>query len=229
MERRGPAPAGATQVDLLRELARGYARGNARTGEVRSVAVVGNAPLPPSEARAQAIDGCDLVLRVNGLALDTDERPAAVGRRADVVVLNRGVLATPWLFRDYRARLYLLVEPGRLHWEPEIVPDWWPADLGLVFVSNRDVVLPLSEELGLDSLADGRWATTGTLAAWLARVLFPDAAVLLAGYSMLDDPGQTSWPHAWGRPSDIGPEHALAREGELLRSWADAGTVTIHR
>jgi hypothetical protein len=120
----------------------------------QSVAVVGNQPLPPDPARAKAVDDCDLVIRVNGFIVDEPDGPETTGRKVHVVVFNRALRATPHVFRDYRRRLYLLVEPGRLHWEPEAVPGWWPADLGPVPVSNRDVVLPLSDELGLPSRTD---------------------------------------------------------------------------
>jgi hypothetical protein len=208
---------------VLRDLAGAYARQR----PVRSVAVVGNAPLSPSPGRARSIDSCDLVFRVNGFALDVPNGPEVVGRRADVVVFNRAIRATPWLFRDYRDRLYLLVEPGRLHWEPAALPDWWPPDLGVVPVPNHDVVLPLSEALGIDSRVDARWATTGTMTAWLARWLFPDVDLRLAGFSMIDNPTQTSWAHAYGEPCAVGEEHLIARESELLRSWVDTGTATV--
>lgn len=108
----------------------------------QSVAVVGNQPLEPDPARAEAIDSCDLVIRVNGFVCDEPGGPPTVGARTHVVVFNRALRATKWVFTNYRSRLYLMVEPGRLHWEPEDIPQWWPADLGFVPVSNREVTLP---------------------------------------------------------------------------------------
>ena len=210
---------------MLRALVDAYARAT----PVRSVAVVANAPLAPSAERAACIDACDVVWRVNGFGLDGPGASAAVGRRADVIVFNRGVRATPWLFRDHRDRLYLLVEPGRLHWEPEMLPDWWPRDLGAVHVPNREVTIPLSRELGLDCEQVARWATTGTMAAWLARRLYPAAALVLAGYSFLDDPDQTSWTHGHDTPCVVGAEHVLRRDGDMLRRWLDAGEAVLHR
>ncbi len=195
----------------------------------RSVAVVGNMPMAPDPARAAAVDACDLVLRVNGFVLDEPDGPPTLGRRCDVVVFNRGVRATRWVFRDYRDRLYLLVEPGRLHWEREVLPDWWPADLGCLPVSNREVVLPLSDALGLNSREDALWATTGTIAAWIARTAFPTADLLLTGYSFIDDPNQTHWEHAAGDSCIVGPEHRIAAEGRLLQSWTSTGSTRLLR
>lgn len=210
---------------MLRSLAGAYAR----RSPVRRIAVVANAPLVPSAERAEAIDSSDLVFRTNGFALDTPDGPAAVGTRADVVAFTRGMRATPWVFRDYRDRLYLLVEPGRMHWEPEIVPDWWPPDLGHVPVPNREITLGLSEALGIDTVTYPNWATTGTMAAWLARSLFPDAELHLTGFSVIDEPAQTSWAHAYGEPCKISAEHMLDRESALLRGWMDDGIATVHR
>ena len=207
----------------LRELACTYARGPA----ARSVAVVGNKPMDADAARAAAVDGCDLVVRVNGFRLDDDAAQPTYGRRADIVFFNRALRATPWFFEDYQDRLYLMVEPGRLHWEPDLVPSWWPADLGQVHVDNDDLTVPLSIELGLDSRAEGLWSTTGTMAAWWARTTFPQAQLHLAGYSFVDDPHQTRWAHASGDDCIVGPEHRIAREAALLRRWAAAGTTTI--
>lgn len=208
---------------LVRDLATAYAR----DPRVRTVAVVGNKPLEPDAARAAAVDGCDLVVRVNGFRLDDPGDPPTYGRAADVVFFNRALRATPWFFAGYRGRLHLLVEPGRLHWEPDLVPSWWPRDLGQVHVDNEDLTVPLSEELGLDSRQDGLWATTGTMAAWWARTTFPDAELTLAGYSFVDQPDQTRWAHASGDDCIVGPEHRIARESELLRGWAAAGVATI--
>lgn len=195
----------------------------------QSVAVVGNQPLPPDPARAKAVDDCDLVIRVNGFIVDDPDGPETTGRKVHAVVFNRALRATPHVFRDYRRRLYLLVEPGRLHWEPEAVPGWWPADLGPLPVSNRDVVLPLSDELGLPSRTEPTWSTTGTLAAWIARTSFPDAQLVLTGFSFIDNPEQTAWEHAAGDSCIVGPEHQIAAEGRLLDSWTKTGNTVLLR
>ncbi|AIG73194.1 Hypothetical protein AJAP_01285 [Amycolatopsis japonica] len=197
--------------------------------EPRSVAVVGNQPLPPDPRRAKAIDACDLVIRVNGFVVDEPGGPETVGSRVHVVVFNRAVRATKHVFRDYRKRLYLLVEPGRMHWEPEDIPGWWPGDLGYVPVPNREVVLPLSDALGLPSREEGLWSTTGTLAAWIARTSFPHATLVLSGFSFIDDPAQTHWEHAAGDSCIVGPEHRIAAEGRLLDSWTKTGETELLR
>jgi hypothetical protein len=97
----------------LRPLVETYAR----SGSVRRVAVIGNQPLEPSAERAEIVDSADLVFRVNGFRADSEGEAPTVGRRTDVVVFNRGVRPTPWFFQGYSDRLYLMVEPGRLHWE----------------------------------------------------------------------------------------------------------------
>jgi hypothetical protein len=209
--------------DRIRSLAVAYARNPA----VGSVAVVGNKPLERDPARATAIDACDLVVRVNGFRLDDTADQATFGRRADVVFFNRALRATPWFFAGYQERLHLMVEPGRLHWEPELVPSWWPADLGHLHVNNDDLTLPLSADLGLDSRSEGLWSTTGTMAAWWARTTFPEARLELAGYSFVDDPEQTRWEHASGDDCIVGPEHRIALEADLFRRWAAAGRTTL--
>ncbi|MBA2443980.1 MAG: hypothetical protein H0V49_01445 [Nocardioidaceae bacterium] len=207
----------------MADLVRAYAT----RPEVRQIAVVANAPLTPSAQRAQLIDACDLVLRCNSFILDRPDEPPQQGSRVDVVVLNRGLRATPFSFAGYRERLYLMVEPGRLHWEPEVNPDWWPADLGLLPVPNREITLPLSDALGLPTRDEAMWATTGLMAAWIAAVLFPQAELLLSGFSMLDNPDQKVWRHAWGDVCIVGPEHRIAAEGRLLRSWIDIGRARL--
>jgi hypothetical protein len=217
-----------SQVAVARRNAIGdLARTYARDWNVRSVAVVGNKPLDPCSERAAAIDACDLVVRVNGFRMDDPGDAPTYGRRADVVFFNRALRATPWFFTGYQDRLHLLVEPGRLHWEPELVPSWWPEDLGHVHVDNEDLTLPLSADLGLDSLTEGLWSTTGTMAAWWARTTFPDARLELAGYSFVTEPEQTRWRHASGDDCIVGPEHRIALESKLLRSWADDGRARI--
>lgn len=217
-------PWAADTWDVLRALTDAFAR----HVPVRNVASVGNAPLDPSAERAEAIDSCDLVFRVNGFAADGRGRPPAVGRRTDVVVFNRGVRPTPWVFDHYRERLYLMVEPGRLHHEREEIPPWWPADLGAVSMPNREVAILLSRELGIDAEHDGLWATTGTMSAWIARHLYPEAALHLAGYSFLDNAEQDSWRHAFGDGSPVGPEHRIGLEGALMRRWLGDGHATYH-
>jgi hypothetical protein len=197
--------------------------------EPRTVAVVGNQPLEPDAERAKAIDAADLVIRVNGFRLDEPGTPPTLGSRCHVVVFNRALRATKWVFEDYRRRLYLMVEPGRLHWEPDAIPGWWPADLGFVPVSNREVTLPLSDALDLPTGEQATWATTGTMAAWIARTSYPEAELILTGFSFVDNPNQTSWMHAAGDSCIVGPEHRIAAEGRLLETWLQTSRTTLLR
>lgn len=187
-------------------------------GEVRSVAVVGNAPLAPDPERAETIDSADLVVRVNSFVLDRPDEPACQGRRVDVVVWNRITRATEFVYADYRRRLYLMAEPMRMHGNPEMWPTSWPADLGLVPVPN-DVVRGLNDRLGLPWREERLAPTTGTLACYLARTAFPDAELLMTGFSFLDDPDQTEWRHQWGDSCPVGREHRISAEAELLGGW----------
>jgi hypothetical protein len=196
---------------------------------VRSVAVVGNAPLPPSEERAELIDAADLVLRVNSFVLDTSGRPRCQGARTDVVLFNRLLRATPWFFEGYRHRLYLLVEPMRMHGNREMWPTSWPADLGMVPVPNREVTTPLCELLGLAWRSERLAPTTGMMASYLALTLFPDADVMFTGFSFLDQPEQTHWEHQWGDSCRVGREHRIGNEAELMRSWLALGRVRFLR
>jgi hypothetical protein len=209
----------SSTLDVMRDLVGSYAS----AAEVRTMAVVGNAPLEPSVARAEAIDAADVVFRCNSFVLDEPGEPPAHGRKVDVVVFNRGLRASPRVFDSYRERLYLMVEPGRLHWEPDFRPGWWPEDLGMLCVPNREITLPLSEALGLASREEAVWATTGVMSAWIARTLFPEATLLLTGFSMLTDREQEHWHHAWGDSCPVGREHRIEPEGELLQSWISAG------
>lgn len=215
----------AAYYDRLRPLVCSYGSPQ----KIRRVAVVGNQPLDPSVARAAMIDSADLVFRVNGFRVDEADGPPVVGTRVDVVVFNRGVRPTPWFFHGYTNRLYLMIEPGRLLWENPKLPAFWPRDLGLVTVPNREVILPLGEAMGSDPRAGGQWATTGTVMLWMATRLFPDAQIDAAGFSFVHAPKQSAWDHAYGDPSPVGAEHQIDLESRLVNRWIDSGRITYHR
>ncbi|WP_278257493.1 hypothetical protein [Nocardioides convexus] len=80
--------------------------------------------------------------------LDAPGAEPVAGRRTDVVLWGRMVRATVSSFADYRARLYVLLEPMRMFHRPEVWPGSWPADLGLVVARNDAVAVPLLEEPG---------------------------------------------------------------------------------
>jgi hypothetical protein len=135
-------------------------------------------------------------------------------------------MASPFLFADYTDRLYLLVEPGRLHWEREEIPAGWPGDLGFVAVSNYAFTVPLLHMLRLGR-AEAVWPTTGTLAAYVCTELFPGATTRLTGLSLVDNPDQTEFEHAWGEKVAVTAEHRLYREAMLLRRWHDEGRIEL--
>ena len=216
-----PEPAAPAQALILRRLMLPRAVGGRLPG---TVAVVGNAPVPASAERAERIDAADLVVRMTTFALDDDE--PAIGRRTDVVVLHRAVAPGPDTFRDHARRLYLLAEPGRGWWEDERLPPWWPRDLELVPISNREFTSRTRAAMGLapGSIA---WPTTGTLAVHLVRGLFPHARILLAGSSLLARPGGQGFDHRWGARVRLTPEHRLAREARALRRWTREGWLEV--
>lgn len=206
--------------DVLAPLAAAYARHD----PPRSIAVVGNAPLPPDAGRAALVDGSDLVVRMTTFAVDPPAGPPRIGRRTDVVMLHRGITPGPGTFHDHFSRLYLIVEPGRLYWERERRPDWWPVEP--VSVPNHAFTVPLNELMGIPR-AEPAWSTTGTLTTYLFTQLFPDAVIRLTGTSIVDRPDQTTFAHAHGPAVPVTPEHRLAREAALLRSWAADGRVEL--
>lgn len=223
----GRSPSGAGK-DLIRALLAAYAG----APEVRTMAVVGNAPLEPDAARAAAIDECDLVIRCNSFMLDRPGEPPTQGRVVHAVAFSRGLLPTEFSFARYRDVAYLVTEPSRIYHQANLAryvkdwPGWWPADLGYVAVPNADFTVPLLEEL-----VGERWRTevvvptTGTMTAHLALACFPDAELRITGFSMIDDPDQTEWRHQAGDTSPIGGAHLIGPEGMLFRRWIDEGRV----
>lgn len=212
-------------LESLRELMVAYARSQ----PVEKVAVVGNAPMEPDDSRADEIDSADLVLRVNSFVMDRPGQPRCQGRRVDVVVWNRITRATEFLFDRYRQRLYLLVEPMRMHGYAEMWPSSWPEDLGLVPVPNRSVAQPLSDQLGIPWREEKLAPTTGMTAAYLAVSLFDGADIVMTGFSFLDQPEQTEWKHQSGDSCPVGPEHRIGNEALQMRSWLDQGRARFIR
>ena len=69
--------------------------------------------------------------------------------------------------------------------------------------------------------------TTGTHAAYLAYRLFPEADIVLTGYSFLDDHDVESWGyHLTGLAhSPVHSLHKLDRESAYLRGLLNRGEV----
>jgi hypothetical protein len=217
---RGMKTVSTTSRQVLADLVRVHARHD----PPHTVTIVGNAPMAPSARRAALIDDSDLVVRMTTFALDEPGGEPRIGRRTDVVLLHRAVVPGPGTFRDHASRLYLLVEPGRLHWEREDRPDWWPVHP--VPVPNHVFAVALKELMGIPA-DEAAWPTTGTLAAYVFTELFPAAAVRLTGTTVADRPEQTEFAHGWGPPVAVTAEHRLDAEGALLRAWAAQGRIEL--
>ncbi len=220
------APAAASTTDEHRRVLAGLVAAYARRDPPRTVMVVGNAPLPVGAARAALVDGSDLVVRMTTFAVDPPEGPPRIGRRTDVVLVHRGVVPGPGTFADHRSRLYLLAEQGRMHWEREDRPAWFPADA--ISLPNTLFTAPLGALMGIPA-QEAAWATGGTLACYVALELFPEATVRLTGSSIMDAPEQTSFAHAHGPAVPVTSEHRLAKEAQLLRGWIDDGRLELVR
>ncbi len=199
---------------------------------VRRVAVIGNAPLAPDPRRARSIDACDVVIRCNSFVTDAAGLPA-IGRRTHVVVINAGTRITRSVFAGYSDRLYLRSSPGAVYRRRSSVPmpkvALWPEDLGAVSVPNRAVVAPLRELIESVREPDNDAfvvPTTGMVACWLGRRLFPDAALVLAGFSAVTAGAQAEWLHH-GRtesgPVPVSTAHKIDAEGIILRRWVTEG------
>jgi hypothetical protein len=210
------------QWDLLRAYIESYAAQR----PVRSVAVVGNAPLEPDAARAAAIDACDLVLRVNSMKLDEPGDLPTLGTACHVVLVSRRVRTTRWVFQDYRKRAYLVPQMGfPLLRGVRLNPLFWPTDLGAMPLPNGVVMKRLADLLDPDHQPGRLIPTSGTTLAYLAHEMFPDAQMLTTGFSFMAETEQAEWAHHSGGSTLVNPYHRLALEGALLRSWVADGSM----
>lgn len=216
-----PDLAEATPLDQMRALMRAYAR----NAGVQRIAVLGNAPMEPSDARADDIDAADLVIRVNSFVLDEPGQPRAQGKDVNVVVCVRTTRPTPWFFDRYRERLYLISDSIVLHTEPRPWPESWPEDLGFMSLPNEEIIVPLCESMDWPWREKALLLTTGTIAVATALAAFPDADVAVAGYSFIDNPRQTEWEHQWGDACPVIPRHWLDIESQLFHRWLDEGRI----
>lgn len=226
-----PVASSSSGTWLVRSLLASYAE----SPDVSRVAVVGNAPLAPDSQRAAEIDGADLVIRCNSFVMDTPECEPAVGRKVHAVVFSRGLIATPFNYDRYRDRAYLVTEPSRIYQNRPLAryvkdwPNWWPTDLGFLAVPNQEFTIPLLEELGMPWREQVVVPTTGTMAVFIACRAFPDADVVMTGFSMIDNPAQTEWHHQWGDSTPIGGAHYITAEGQMFLRWIEEGKVRFLR
>jgi hypothetical protein len=213
--------------DLIAQM-REHTMAYASATPVRRVAVVGNAPLEPSEERRDLIDTADLVFRCNSLALDGAGEPPCVGTRTNVVVTARTARPTPGFFLDYRNRAYFVVDGFQLSFaNPPGMPSSWPADLGAWPLSNRALGMPLKYLLHPARGGLGVVPTTGTQAVYLAYRLFPEADIVITGFSFLTDRQQEAWGYHWEalQRAPVHSAHRLDREGAYLQGLVDRGEV----
>jgi hypothetical protein len=207
---------------------RDHAMAYAASTPIERVAVVANAPLPPSPERRDLIDSADLVIRCNSLALDDADGPPCVGTRTNVVIAARTARPTPAFFADYRNRAYFVGDTFYLTArEHPGCPEDWPPDLGAWLIPNRAVGLPLKYLLHPTRAGLGVAPTTGTLAAYLAYRLFPEADIVLTGFSFLHDREQQSWGYhaADIAHAPVHSAHKLDREAAYLQGLVDRGEV----
>jgi hypothetical protein len=225
------SPSSLDEIDsALRDDLRSFLSAYATNSPPRTVAVVGNAPLAPDAERARRIDAADLVFRTNSFAIDEDGTQPSHGTKVDVVLFSRGVRVTPHFFDGYQTRGFLMAEVAQRWWRrPRPVQEHFPEDLGYWCVPNRAVVAALRSLIWLESGDQRVDPTTGTLAAWLGYSLFPEAELLLTGFSFLDQQAQNSWEdHLFpGRVVPLPEAHRVNLEGALLSSWVEAGRATV--
>ncbi|HEY7721134.1 MAG TPA: hypothetical protein VIB11_04805 [Pedococcus sp.] len=213
------------------ELIRDYMASYARHVPVRTVAVVGNAPLAPDARRAEAIDACDLVIRANAMMLDAPGEPPCVGTACHAVVLSRATAVTPWVFKDYRNRAYLVPQAGFVQYHLEnkvgllLRTDFWPEDLGAMPLPNAVVKARVARALDPEHRPGSLIPTTGMMAMFMAHEMFPSADLLVTGFSFLEDCEQTHWSHHSGGRTKVNWQHRLDLEAALLRSWIDDGSA----
>ena len=213
----------------VRALTRDYLASYARSSPVRSVAVVGNAPLQPDAERAAGIDSADLVIRVNSFVLDLPGQAPCLGSRVDAVVVNRATRLTPWFLQEYRRRAYLQSDTALVHLQSfrRRPAEHWPADLGVWQISNESVVEELRTLIWPDPGDRRVDPTTGTLAAWLGYLLFPEAELRITGFSFLDEKKPDRWEHHFGGTVPVSTAHRVDREGTLLLSWLASGRAVL--
>jgi hypothetical protein len=227
METTSPKSLAEVDADLFTAM-QAYLESFASHLPVRRVAVVGNAPLEVSAERQQAIDSADLVFRCNSFVLDQPGEEPRLGTKTDVVVAARQARISPCFLQGYRRRAYLMMDAGTMmRARPRAYPAWWPEDLVAWPIPNRLFGLPLRVYMRPEAGGVGVVPTTGTMSAYVAHELFPEAELVLTGFSYLHDREQTAWSHQWGSTDQVHSAHRIDREGALLQSWVDDGSAVF--
>lgn len=213
------------QWDLLREYMSSYAERR----PIRKIAVIGNAPVLPDSDRVAEIENSDIVIRINSLALDEPDGPPCVGTKCHVVVVSRYAPVTPWTFRNYRRRAYLIPQAGYgLRYILHSQPSFWPSDLGTLPIPNAPVITQLLDRLDPDHEPNSLIPTSGTIACFLAHEMFPEAELFATGFSFLDGLQQHSWTYQSGGGSPVIAAHHLDLEAAMLRSWIADDSMRVH-
>jgi hypothetical protein len=145
-----------------------------------------------------------------------------------VVLLSRSTQITRWVFEGYRSRCYLVMQAGftTFHSLRE-QPSHWPADLGALPVPNGVVTKRLADRLAPDREPGSLIPTTGTTGLFLAHEMYQDARMLATGFSFLRDRNQAAWAHRSGGTTAVNDKHDLGREGALLQSWVEDGSMEL--
>ncbi|WP_377644030.1 hypothetical protein [Oryzobacter terrae] len=217
------------QWDHIREYLLAYA---ARR-PVRTIAVVGNAPLAPDAGRAATIDAADLVIRANAFVLDGPGEEPTSGTACHAVLFSRATTMTPSSLRGYRDRAYLVPQQGWVQYRTGdhigllLHAGFWPDDLGAMPLPNGAVKARVVHALDPTARPGSVIPTTGLTALFLAHEMFPDADLVGTGFSFLEDERQTSWAHHSGGHTKVNWQHHLDLEAALLRSWIADGSLRI--
>ncbi|MBI1417303.1 MAG: hypothetical protein GC146_08785 [Limimaricola sp.] len=170
----------------------------------KRVVVVGNARALLDTAQGQTIDGFDIVIRLNkGRVVN----PTAQGARTDMVGL------TPELSEDetvaaFEPQIFLMLIPKMRHFR-------------LFRAENvaRTLFYPWRSWMADRNLIGRRPSSGFMIVSWLVR-LGVAREIALHGF----DFGQTQ---TYYNPDGYKTPHNFAREGEIIRGWAEAGKITI--
>lgn len=170
----------------------------------KRVAIVGNAKSLMDKGQGQEIDGFDIVIRLNkGFVVNS----AAQGSRTDMVGLTPE-LPEDQVVEKFAPGFFLMLIPKMRHYllfKPDNV--------------RRTLFYPFRNWLADRNLI-GRRPSSGFMAiSWILRL---DVAEEICLYGF--DFGATA---TYYNPDGYKTPHNFAREGEIIRGWADEGRIEI--